>query len=227
VQLLIPTVKNQAAYVADALFQFGARKHQRSSAAGAIFNSPPKTTWTELAQQAADDKQSPAFRDHATRTFHIAMLLAAADDVCLDSELMAVAATLHDVGLFESTQDHCFTLKGADLALSTAKTAGVRQDLAVLAANAILEHANPEDPKTDIGRYLRAGSLLDVTGYRFRKLNAGQAANIYHTWPRTDFADELVTLWDKECRSVPRGRAAYARCPGGILRASRIAQLPG
>jgi hypothetical protein len=156
------------------------------------------------------------------RTWCFATTLEQIDGVSIDPELMFVAAALHDVGLFQPIDGRCFTVTGARVALSTAKSLGVPADRAELAARAIFVHICPAVPSEVLGRYLQAGSLLDVTGDRVWDLSDDTVAAVHARWSRAGFAAEVRALWKEESVRLPHGRASYARCPGGLLLALRL-----
>jgi HD domain len=181
--------------------------------------------WIEAAE-VAQVAQGSIMLGHARRTWHFARQLARKDGAELDEEALLVAALLHDLGLQSPRKRRCFTLHGAEVARATASAAGADDARAKLVADAIMEHADALKPRTPEGQYLQAGSLLDVTGHRAWDIPSKITEEICCKWPRTGFYAELRGLWRNECHAVPRGRAAFASCPGAILQVARVANLP-
>lgn len=221
IRLVIPVLGLWRDHVFDML---ASREDGRSSSEPVRIREP-ETEWARLAMRASA-LQSAEFRGHSLRTWLFAMLLSAADGAPLDEEVMYVAALLHDIGLFPPSPGGCFTISGADTAAATAKMAGVERRRAEEAADAILEHVSVSRPTTAAGVYLQAGSLLDITGHRRRQLSPSSVSAVCNMWPRTGFPAELRRVWLAECHATPSGRAAYVRCPGGLLLASRLARFP-
>jgi hypothetical protein len=83
-------------------------------------------------------------------------------------------------------------------------------------------HISPAVPREILGRYLQAGSLLDVTGDRVWDLSDDTVAAAHARWSRAGFAAEVQALWKKESVRLPHGPANHARCPGGLLLALRL-----
>lgn len=131
----------------------------------------PTGDWAAASEEIGTQLLSCRFWHHSMRTWYFATAMAEMDSVPLDEELMFVVAALHDIGLFQPRQGRCFTAVGADLARSTAASAGVSADRAELAAEAISAHISPSRPRGVVGQYLQAGSMLDVIGYRMWRLD--------------------------------------------------------
>jgi len=70
------------------------------------------------------------------------------------------------------------------------------------------------------------GSLLDLTAAKIWKLDRGLVEQVYAHRSRPGFPADLQKRCLAECTRLPFGRAAYARCPGALLWATRHAPLP-
>jgi hypothetical protein len=162
---------------------------------------------------------------HSRRTWQFASALADRDDAQLDPELIYVGSMLHDSGLFEPNPTRCFAVEGAAHATHTAKEANVDAERARTVAHAIASHISV-NPDSKLGRYLQYGSLLDLTGTRLWKLDRDLVDRIFLADEREGLPKDVRERWPAECARFPHGRAAYAKCPGLFMLATRLAPLP-
>lgn len=220
--LLIPTLRMQATYV------FGVVRHAVTRAQchnSAPTHSPvlvaPESPLVEAAHKTAVRELSDErWLLHSLRTWAFAKALAAHDHHPVDDELLYVACLLHDVGLFHSARTGCFAIESARAACTIGASGTETQQL----VSAIESHI-AITPNNQLGRYLRAGSLLDVIGMRAWDLDRDYMKRTCERWPRTGFDRDLRQRWREESRRVPLGRAAFARWPGGLTLASHGARL--
>lgn len=193
---------------------------------GEVDCDPPTTTWAMRADTRARTTLGDEFYNHWLRAWCFGIALARADKANdLDPKLLYVAAMLHDIGLQEPVADRCFTHAGALAAKQTAPADTPLEDVERV-QSAIVAHADIRRPSEPLSRYLQEGSLLDVAGTRITKLDPGTLSQACLRWSRTGFPGSCRTLWREECRRFPQGRAAYARCPGGLLLGTRLNPLP-
>ena len=126
---------------------------------------------------------------------------------------------------FRRGRKTCFALVGADLVRKTAAAAGVNTDQAKAAAVAVATHIDVR-PQTQLARYRRAGSLLDVIGTSAWDIDPAAIAEACERWPRTGFEAEVRRLWNEESDRFPYGRAQFARMPGLLPLLIRCNPLP-
>jgi hypothetical protein len=195
-------------------YGFGARG---DSLADPLPGVPPQSGWITAIEEALDRdvNMDKAFRDHSQRSWFFARALAAANGEAFDNETLYAACLLHDAGLFDEDRKICFALVGADLVRRTAAAAGVNTDQAKAAAVAVATHIDVR-PRTQLAKYLRAGSLLDVIGTSAWDIDPAAIAEACERWPRTGFEAEVRRLWDEESDRFPYGRAQFARMPGAL-----------
>lgn len=201
---------------------------------------PGGSDWIVEAERAISHAgpatMSHVWRRHSLRTWHFAAALAARENrgfparrdphQGLDDELMYVAALLHDSGLFLTPRaGESFAAAGARLALETAEATGADENRAQLVATAIESHISV-DPGNQLGDYIQFGSLLDLTAAGIWKLDRALVEQVYATETRLGFPSDAHDRWLAECQRLPLGRAAYAKCPGALLLATRLAPLP-
>ncbi|WP_327639609.1 HD domain-containing protein [Kribbella sp. NBC_00482] len=217
---LLPTAMGRLAstMVGLAAYRLGKRGLET-----AILPAPEPTSWTSSAEDLGQDILSSAFFEHSVRTWRFGMALAQADGAVLDPELFYVAAMLHDIGLFRPLAGRCFTAAGVAAVRETAPTGTpVRRIEEVQAA--IFEHLEIRRPRAKLSCYLQAASLLDVAGTRVTALGPEFVRTACAH--RAGFPAACRDVWRAECRRFPQGRAAYARCVGGLLIGTRLNPLP-
>ena len=186
---------------------------------------PPETVWTTNAEVRSLEVLGHEFYAHSLRTWCFGLALAQIDGAELDRELFYVAALLHDIGLRKPVADRCFTVAGAEAAESLAPADTPTQDVERV-RSAILAHIDITTPADPLAHYLQAGSLLDVAGSRISEVDPRFLRQTCQQWIRVGFPGTCRSRWREECRRFPRGRAAYARCPGGLLLGTRLNALP-
>jgi hypothetical protein len=205
-------------------YGFGARG---DPLAGPLPGAPPQNGWIAAIDEALDRdvKMDKVFRDHSQRSWFFARALAAAKGEAFDDETLYAACLLHDAGLFVEDRKTCFAMVGADLVRRTAAAAEVNTDQAKAAAVAVATHIDVK-PKTQLAKYLRAGSLPDVIGTFAWDIDPAAIAEARKRWPRTGFEAEVRRLWNEESDRFPYGRAQFARMPGFLPQLIRFNPLP-
>ena len=196
----------------------------RSRPPPALARTPEAKEWIVDTRRALDRHgMDDVWRYHSLRTWQFASALADVEESVLDREALYVAALLHDIGMFVTpAEDESFAKAGARLAQEIAEGAGVGRDKADMVERAIDSHISME-PGNALGKYIQFGSLLDLTATGIWKLDRSLVDQIYLEWRRTGLPSELRKRWLAECKRLPHGRAAYARCPGALLLANRCA----
>jgi hypothetical protein len=234
--LLDDSLMKQVGY-ASGLVGYGVRCLLRRTDGGAasVLPVPPPTDWARVARKVACETMDAHWVAHSERTWLFATALASRDMQRavakgkpfekVDAEQLHVASLLHDTGLLVADRTKCFAVTGAANAWSTAEEAGVDDASVKVVAEAISSHISIK-PGNQLGRYVQAGSLLDGIGDRVWHLDRAMMEKVCEKWPRTGFPAELRRRWTQECSLFPNGRAAFARCPGGITLATYLAPLP-
>ena len=157
-------------------------------------------------------------------------LLGRLETITYDSELLHVAALLHDIGLSE---DHrppsvagCFAVHGGEEARRILHARGADRAFADDAASAIAAHFNVRVPLAwgAEAHLLHAGAHLDVVGRRLTHLPADAVTEVLARHPRDGFADYFVDAMQREARDRPRSRAGLLWRLGmrGAIRRSRF-----
>lgn len=196
---------------------------------------PPQTAWTRAVDtHLRSIGMTDDWKKHSVRTWRFASALAEKprrplehpEQLRAESEVLYVAAMLHDSGLFEKNRKSCFAVDGSANAKITADMAGVQDDRVDKVAKGIASHISVK-PDNELALYLQYGSLLDLTGMRMWKLNRHLVDRILTDDERNGLPEDGRARWLTECTRFPHGRAAYARWPGGFVLATKWAPLPG
>jgi len=181
--------------------------------------APPDSAFAKTAFAVASELSSDLLLAHCLRTWLWSDLLAQADQVRHDAELLYAACILHDVGL---TPDHwcrradCFAVEGAYAALDLALAHGYPR--AEELANAVRLHLNAAVPVT-LGveaHLLHAGAAMDIAGIGATRLPADARTEVLRRHPRNGFLDEVTQLGVAQAAARPRSRIALLRRVGLI-----------
>jgi hypothetical protein len=189
--------------------------------------APPDSAWVKAAEEACQE-QSPATIGHGYRTWAFGRAIAALEKVPVDAEVLYTAALLHDYGIETQAPDQDFTIRSADRLVACAHEAGVDDDRAGLAADAIVSHFTPgADPVTDgAGAWVQAGALCDLLGVRKNDFPRAWIQKVHADHPRDGVVDAFARMINAEKKAVPNGRLALVgKC--GFTAAMRTATKYG
>ena len=172
---------------------------------------------------------SPLFLfNHAVRTHAWALEFARLDRIEHDPELLYVGALLHDLGLTERFDGpRCFENESAAAAADFARQHGWDDLRTERLANAIRLHAHPRVIPEDgaEGYLLSEATSCDVRGYRLAELPRATVDSIIARYPRLDFADGFIALFEAQARVKP-GCLADLYLQGGLADRIRAAPFP-
>ena len=177
-----------------------------------------------VAREAAElciTSSSQSLANHCLRTFYWGSMLAGARDLRFDTELLWVAALLHDLGLtdsfgFQDDRFDCFAYESAVVAEEFARDRGWGADRASTLAETICRHLNVKVPVGDgpEAHLLRAGSGLDVVGARLHEIHRADRDEVLSRYPRLHFKDELSDLAGEQGRRRPGSRMSFLMANG-------------
>src|SRR5262245_62453552 len=126
-----------------------------------------------LARRARDliaDVAPPSLLNHSVRVYAWAVDLAGRDGLAFDSEILYVAAMLHDLGLIPPYDlGGCYDADGAIAAASLARDAGATADRVRVIHDAIALHNDEELPPDTAPEVVLIWDAagVDVTGERY------------------------------------------------------------
>jgi hypothetical protein len=155
--------------------------------------------------------------NHSFRTFHFADLLhTQSGGGAMDREVVAVAAILHDVGIYPKAvaelPGNDFTVRGAWLARQVLAQAGWSPYRTDLAAQAITINANGRVPRKWGAEafYTRLAPLVDAVGQCW-KIHPEDARAVFSQHPAGDVGKAILSAVAGEARRHPGSRFALFR----------------
>jgi len=182
---------------------------------------------TELAQQARDLVHAccpPHVAAHSERSFQFAALLARADDIDVDDEVLYIGTVLHDLGLSHRfAGPERFEMRGANAARAMLLDAGMERSrvenvwdvIALHASTAIAAHKSVET------RLANRGISIDVRGAGTGHLPADTVRAVLDRWPRAGFPSAFTQTMIDEVRSNPSSvKSSWMECIA-------VAHVPG
>ena len=185
---------------------------------------PPDTA---LARQAAElihgccDAHIAA---HCERSFQFAALVARAENVDVDLEVLYIGTVLHDVGLSSRFPGpERFEMRGANAVRTMMREAGMADAraeriwdvIALHASTAIAAHKSVET------RIANRGISIDVRGAGADSLPADAVRAVLDAWPRRDFPAAFSrNLIDEVCANPAAVRSSW-------MESIAVAHVPG
>ena len=182
---------------------------------------------TELSRKARDLVHGccPAHVvAHCERSFQFAALVARAEKVDLDFEVLYIGTLMHDVGLApQFGGPERFEVRGANAVramlleadMAPPRAENVWDVIALHASTAIAAHKSTET------RIANRGISIDVRGAGAEKLPADSVRAVLDTWPRHDFPEVFSqTLIDEVLANPASVRSSWMECIA-------VAHVPG
>ena len=169
-----------------------------------------------LARQASElvhDCCQPHIAAHCERSFQFAALLARAENVDVDLEVLYIGTVLHDLGLSPRfAGPERFEMRGAnavrtmlrDAEMQEARAESVWDVIALHASTAIAAHKSIET------RLANRGISVDVRGAGVESLAPSSVRAVLDRWPRHDFPSAFSqTLIDETCSNPASVRSSW------------------
>lgn len=158
----------------------------------------PDSTVAREANETARSVENDALYRHSLRSFVFAELIAKAQNVKHDPELVYVAAMLHDVGLTHAyaTPHRRFEVDGAERAKTVLTNNGASTEHVRIVWDAITLHASYglarfKDPEVNL---VSAGVITDVGAAFASTLHKNDIAELFREVPRTGFNEAFLTI---------------------------------
>ncbi len=180
-----------------------------------VTDLPIEPPTTELAGWAADLLHRVCASEvaaHCERSFQFAGLIARAEGLTVDTEVVYIGTLLHDIGLADSLAGpDRFEARGAnamrtillDAGMDSARVANVWDVIALHATSTLAAHKSPETSLAN------RGISIDVRGVGFDRLPAADVRSVLDAWPRFTFAAAFERLLAAEVRANP-GTARFS-----------------
>jgi hypothetical protein len=165
----------------------------------------PDTVACRAAENACRDASSGALVNHCFRSFAWGVLLGTSRKIRADSELLYVAAMLHDLGLTPShDRGGCFECDGADAARRILTMVGWVEPRRATVAEAIYLHMHDVDEwDSPEAQLLALGTAADVSGRLVLELNETARSAVLDSFPRNGFKREFVMLLREQAARKP------------------------
>jgi hypothetical protein len=168
--------------------------------------APPDTPLAREAEAMLDAECDRALAGHCRRSYQFAALIASADGVEVDEEVLYLGTLLHDLGLARRYDGPArFDVRGAnvvralllDHGMERARAENVWDVIALHAAGALAQHKSPET------RIANRGISVDVRGGGADVLPTDAVRAVLDEWPRHDFPSVFTRLLVDEVRAHP------------------------
>jgi hypothetical protein len=182
-------------------------------------NGPIEAPASELARQAREllhaccDAQLAA---HCERSFQFAALVAEAEGVVVDMEVVYIGTLLHDVGLTARFAGPArFEMRGANGVRDLLRDAGMDEVRAEMVWDIIALHASTAIAahKSNETRIANRGISIDVRGAGAEHLPADAVRAVLDMWPRHDFPSTFEQMLIDEVQGNPAAvRSSWMEC---------------
>jgi hypothetical protein len=154
----------------------------------------PDTTLVRDAVELSRSSLEPILFNHVMRSWLFGVLLSEGAEHAPDAELLAVAATLHDLGLTERyAAENRFEVDGANAARAFLKDRGISVQQMQLVWDAIALHTTPtlalhKEPEVAM---THSGIAVDVLGAGLDRIAKDKQRAILAEFPRLAFKDQF------------------------------------
>jgi hypothetical protein len=155
----------------------------------------PDTPLVAKTIEYAREHSEPYLFNHVMRSWLFALILAQLKQSTYDSEVLAVATILHDLGLAKAFSGPLrFEVEGANSARSFARNAGIDDRRAQLIWDAVALNSTPSIGLHKEGEVAlcTAGIGLDWGGLGYELLPESQVKSIVEAFPRLDMKQRFT-----------------------------------
>jgi HD domain-containing protein len=166
----------------------------------------PDTTLVRDAVELSRSTLEPFLFNHVMRSWLFGVLLSEGAEHSPDAELLAVAATLHDLGLTELyAAENRFEVDGANAARAFLKERGIPAQQMQLVWDAIALHTTPtlalhKEPEVAM---THSGIAVDVLGAGLDRIPKDKQRAILAEFPRLTFKDQFKRCLCNVVRQKP------------------------
>jgi hypothetical protein len=165
----------------------------------------PDSAAARAAEELAASAQPASLTNHGVRSYAWGALLGLAESRSFDSEVLYVAALVHDLGLLPAyDRGNDFEADGAAAAQELLLSVGWDAARADRAAQAIRDHwTGPEDESEVESLLLSYGTSVDGGGGRYDEFDRATAGDIVEAAPREGFKELFVELVERQAAAKP------------------------
>ncbi len=165
----------------------------------------PDSAAARAVEELARSAQPGALTNHGVRSYAWGALLGLSEARRFESEVLYVAALIHDIGLLEShDRGNDFEADGAAAAHELLTSVGWEEARASRAAHAIRDHWDGPEDESDVESLLLAyGTSVDVGGWRVDEFDRETFDDVVATAPRAGFKQQFIELVEKQAAAKP------------------------
>ncbi len=177
----------------------------------------PDTPCATAALEVCTTYCTPAIVNHCLRSYVWAASYAAARGITIDSELLYVAAMLHDIGLVPEFDSHTVPFEDAGGHVAWVFGAGAGWPVArrIRAAEVVVRHMRGTELAEDVEGYLLAiATSLDISGRNPERWPEPFRQDVVRVLPRLTLREEFVRCFEDQARRKPESSAATAIANG-------------
>ena len=186
----------------------------------------PDSAVARRALELVGDSEPAFLVNHSIRSYAWAVALASVDNLEFDSEVLYVAALLHDIGLVPGFDTGgCFEFDGGAFGEQLAIGAGLAEGSARAVREAIELHmAAVVPPAARTESFLLSDSTgVDVRGRRLDEIPLTLAPRVIEAFPRLQFKREFSRLFADQAERKPGCRAAVMSAAGALAQIASAA----
>lgn len=165
----------------------------------------PDSPAARAAEELAASAQPRTLTNHGVRSYAWGALLGLSESRPFDSEILYVAALIHDIGLLEShDRGNDFEADGAAAAHELLVSVGWDEARADRAAHAIRDHWNGPESEDEVESLLLTyGTSVDVGGWRLEDFDPATVDDVVATAPRDGFKLQFIGLVERQAAAKP------------------------
>jgi hypothetical protein len=165
----------------------------------------PDNAAARAAEELATSAQPRALVNHGVRSYAWGALLGLSEARAFESEILYVAALLHDIGLMPSHDlGNDFEADGAAAAQELLLSVGWDHARADRAAHAIRDHWDGPETKDEVESLLLAyGTSVDVGGWRLADFDRETVDEVVASAPRDGFKQQFIDLVEQQAAAKP------------------------
>jgi hypothetical protein len=165
----------------------------------------PDSAAARAAEELATEAQPTSLTNHGVRSYAWGALLGLSEGRPFESEVLYVAALLHDIGLLDAyDRGNDFEADGAAAARELLVSVGWDDVRADRAAHAIRDHWNGPENEDEVESLLLAyGTSVDVGGWRVSDFDRDTVDDVVATAPREGFKKQFVELVERQAAAKP------------------------
>lgn len=182
-------------------------------------DAPPDSSFARVAFAAASEASTPGLLAHCVRAWLWADLLARADGIRHDAELLYAACLLHDLGLTDThwcRRADCFAVEGAMAAHELALRHGYPAADALAAAVSLHLEVRVPVRRGAEAHLLHAGTTTDLLGVGLPRIAPDARDAVLRRHPRDGAMTDVLGPVRRQAQVRPQSRIAILERRAGF-----------